>query len=112
MRAETITQRVEQFLKKHELRLFVFLFIYDIFFRFTNGDPDVMADSQNIDSDPGSTYSSQLLKLVAKELAPALTIIFQQSYVLSSTPKDWNSAIDTPFFKKDLISDPSSHRPI
>ena len=37
--------------------------------------------------------SPQLLKLVADELAPALTIIFQQSYDLSSTPKDWNSAI-------------------
>ena len=32
--------------------------------------------------------SPQLLKLVAEELAPALTIIFQQSYDLSSTPKD------------------------
>ena len=30
----------------------------------------------------------QLLKLVAEELAPVLTIIFQQSYDLSSTPKD------------------------
>ena len=34
--------------------------------------------------------SPQLLKLAAEELAPALTIIFQQSYDLSSTPKDWN----------------------
>ena len=32
--------------------------------------------------------SPQLLRLVAEELAPALTIIFQQSYDLSSTPKD------------------------
>ena len=32
--------------------------------------------------------SPQLLKLVTEELAPALTIIFQQSYGLSSTPKD------------------------
>ena len=32
--------------------------------------------------------SPQLLKLVTEELAPALTIIFQQSYDLSSTPKD------------------------
>ena len=46
--------------------------------------------------------SPQLLKLVAEELAPALTIIFQQSYDLSSTPKDWNSAIVTPIYKKGL----------
>ena len=34
--------------------------------------------------------SPQLFKLVAEELAPALTIIFQLSFDLSSTPKDWN----------------------
>ena len=53
--------------------------------------------------------SLQLLKLVAEELAPVLTIIFQQPYDLSFTPKDWNSAIVTPIFKKGLISDPSSY---
>ena len=31
--------------------------------------------------------SPQLLKLVAEELAPMLTIIFQQSYDLNSTPR-------------------------
>ena len=56
--------------------------------------------------------SPQLLKLVAEELAPALTIIFQQSYNLSSTPKDLNSAIVTPICKKGLRSDPSNHGPI
>ena len=56
--------------------------------------------------------SSQLLKLVTEELAPALTIIFQQSYDMSSTSKDWNFAIVTPVYKKGLKSDPSNHRPI
>ena len=41
-----------------------------------------------------------------------LTIIFQQSYDLSSTPKDCNSAIVTPIFKKGLKSDPTKNRPI
>ena len=50
--------------------------------------------------------------LKGKELAPALTILFQQSYDLSSTPKDWNSAIVMPIFKKGLKSDPSNYRPI
>ena len=53
--------------------------------------------------------SPQLLKLVAEELAPALTIIFQQSYDLSSTPKDWSSAIGTPIYNKGLKSDPSNY---
>ena len=52
--------------------------------------------------------SPQLLRLVAEELAPVLTIIFQQSYNLSSTPKDWNSAIVTPIYKKGLKYDPSN----
>ena len=56
--------------------------------------------------------SPQLLKLVAEELAPALTIIFQQSNDLSSTPKNWNSAIVTPIYKKGIKSDPSNYRPI
>ena len=56
--------------------------------------------------------SPQLLKLAAEELAPALTIIFQQSYDLSSTPKDWNSVIVTPIYKKGLKSDPSNNGPI
>ena len=56
--------------------------------------------------------SPQLLKLVAEELAPVLTIIFQQSYDLSFTPKDWNSAIVTPIYKKGLRSDPSNNGPI
>ena len=51
-------------------------------------------------------------QIVAEELVPALKIIFQQSYDLSSTPKDWNSAIVTPINKKGLKSDPSNYRPI
>ena len=56
--------------------------------------------------------SPQLLKLAAEELAPALAIVFQQSYDMSSTPKDWNSAIVTPIYKKGLKSYPSTYRPI
>ena len=53
--------------------------------------------------------SPQLLKLVAEELVPALTIIFQQSDDLSSTPKDWNTATVTPIFNKGIKS---NYRPI
>ena len=56
--------------------------------------------------------SPQLLKHFGEELAHVLTIIFQQSYDLSSTHKDWNSAIVTPIFKKGFKSDPSSYGPI
>ena len=53
--------------------------------------------------------SPQLLILVTEKHAPVLTIIFQQSYDLNSTPKDWNSAIVAPIKKKSLRSDPSKY---
>ena len=56
--------------------------------------------------------SPQLLILVTEKHAPALTIIFQLSYDLSSTPKDWNSAIVMPIYMKGLISDPSNYGPM
>ena len=76
---------------------------------------DVLSQLGRLNPNKAQGYdelSPQLLKLVAEELAPALTIIFQQSYDLSSTPKDWNSAIVTPIYMKGLKSDPSNYRPI
>ena len=69
------------------------------------------------DIDPNKAHgpdelSPRLLKLVAEELPPTLTIIFQQSYDMSSTPKDWNSAIAMPIFKNFLKCDPSNYRPM
>ena len=55
--------------------------------------------------------SPQLLKLVALELAPDLTIIYQQSNELSFTPKGCNSAIVSLISRKGLRSEQSIHRP-
>ena len=52
------------------------------------------------------------MRLVAEELALALTVIFRQSCDLGSTPGDWNSAIVAPICRKGLKSDPSDYGPM
>ena len=43
---------------------------------------------------------TRMLKEVAKEIAPVLTFIFQQSYDTSQVPSDWQFANVTAVFKK------------
>ena len=43
---------------------------------------------------------TRMLKLVAKEIAPVLAFIFQQSYDTSQVPSDWQLANVTAVFKK------------
>ena len=53
---------------------------------------------------------SRLLKLVADELAPALTLLFTKSLRTSEIPKIWKHAIVQPVFKKGDRSDPANYR--
>ena len=43
---------------------------------------------------------NKILKACAEEVAPALTIIFQESLNTGQLPSDWKEAIVTPIFKK------------
>ena len=57
--------------------------------------------------------SPRLLKSVAAELAPALTILYQQSIDTGEVPVQWRQAIVTAIYKKGAKSDPSNYyRPI
>ena len=56
--------------------------------------------------------SPRLLKSVAVELAPALTILYQQSIDTGEVPVQWRQAIVTAIYKKGAKSDPSNYRPI
>ena len=56
--------------------------------------------------------SSRVLKELSKELAPALTAIFQSSLSSGTVPADWRDAHVTPIFKKGEHYDPGNYRPV
>ena len=51
------------------------------------------------------------LKMAAKQIAPILASIFQQSLDSWSLPTDWKWATLTPLFKKGSHSNPANYRP-
>ena len=52
------------------------------------------------------------LKETAKQIAPIIGQIFQQSYNTGKLPNDWLQALVTPIHKKSNKSDPVNYRPI
>ena len=56
--------------------------------------------------------SQIVLKETAKQIAPIITQIFQQSYNTGKLPNDWLQALVTPIHKKSHKSDPANYRPI
>lgn len=54
----------------------------------------------------------RLLKTVAEEISPALTLLFQQSINSGVVPDQWRRALVTSIYKKGAKSDPSNYRPI
>jgi hypothetical protein len=55
---------------------------------------------------------THMLKEVAKEIAPALAFIFQQSYDTSQVPSIWQFANVTAVFKKGEKKNPANYRPV
>ena len=56
--------------------------------------------------------SARVLRELAEELAPALTIIFQLSLSTGIVPTDWRDAYVTPIFKKGEQYNPANYRPV
>ena len=53
-----------------------------------------------------------VLKTVAEEIAPALTIIFQKSLDTGTVPHDWLCAMITPIFKNGDRTSPANYRSV
>jgi hypothetical protein len=53
--------------------------------------------------------SSHLLKVIASQIDPALTLLSQASLDQGKVPDDWKSANSTPLFKKGDRSTPSNY---
>jgi hypothetical protein len=56
--------------------------------------------------------ASRILKTTAKQIAPILTAIYQQSLDTGTVPSDWRQANITPIFKKGSRSSPKNYRPV
>jgi hypothetical protein len=56
--------------------------------------------------------SPRLLKETAKQISPALTLVFQASINQGKVPEEWKSANITPLFKKGDRSAPVNYRPV
>ena len=55
---------------------------------------------------------ARILKDMADEISPLLTIIFQRSFDCGKVPDDWRSANITPVFKKGDRFKASNYRPV
>ena len=59
-----------------------------------------------------STRPSMVLKELASEILPILSIIYNVSIKVGEIPDDWRSAVITPAFKKGQKYVPANYRPI
>ena len=69
------------------------------------------------DLDPSKSHGpdkipSKLLKLMASEIAPSLSLVFSASLHQGVVPQDWKLALVTPLFKKGSRKEPSNYRPV
>ena len=55
---------------------------------------------------------SRILKILAPQIAPILTFIFNQSLQTGTLPHDWKSANITPIFKKGDRAEAKNYRPV
>ncbi|KAK2167742.1 hypothetical protein NP493_1264g00008 [Ridgeia piscesae] len=75
----------------------------------TNGRKEVRDPNKACGPDG---ISPRLLKIVAEEVTPALTLLFRNSYQTGTLPLDWKLAHITPVFKKGERYKAENYRPI
>ena len=80
---------------------------------FTSPGVEKLLQNLNPNKAAGPDFlPTRMLKMVAKEIAPVLAFIFQQSYDTSQVPSDWQLATVTAVFKKGDKTNPANYRPV
>ena len=78
-------------------------------FEFTsNGIVKLLSDLSPSKASGQDLLPTRILKLVASEIEPVLSVIFQQSYDTGTVPTDWTQASITTVFKKGDKTKPSN----
>ena len=78
-------------------------------------EPGVLKLLQNLDPTKASgpdNISPKILKELANEIAPSLTLIFKKSYDTGMVPADWRHATVAPIFKKGEKYVAANYRPV
>ena len=58
------------------------------------------------------SIACRVLRELADELGPVLTLLFRQSVQEGILPSEWKTAFVTPIFKKGRLNQPSNYRPV
>ena len=77
-----------------------------------NGVTKLLSDIKPYKSSGPDGIPAFLLKEVALQLAPPLTLVFQASLNQQKSPSDWKVAHVVPVFKKGDRASPNNYRPI
>ena len=82
-------------------------------FEFTsNGIEKLLSDLNSSKASGPDLLPTRILKFIASEIPPVLSVIFQQSYDTGTVPTDWTQANITAVFKKGDKTKPSNYRPV
>ena len=89
--------------------------LYPDISKFVVSTSDVTKILQELDpsKSPGpDKIPSRLLKSIAMEVSPCLTLLFLASLHQGRVPSDWKKALVCPVFKKGDRKNPSNYRPV
>jgi len=78
----------------------------------TNGVMKVLHNLNPRKASGPDEVPARLLQSLAAEVAPALTLIFEQSIQSGKLPSQWKKAWITRVFKKGARSEPANYRPV
>ncbi len=86
--------------------------IMDDIYITNNGVEKLLKDLNPNKASGPDQLTPRILKELHKELAPAITLLFQRSLSIGETPNDWKHAFVCPIYKKGARHNPANYRPV